>query len=181
MSITGEFNFRKAEITDIKELEELIVKSSKEINNAYYSEKEVNAALGTVWVVDQQLIKDQTYWVVENYNEKIVGCGGWSKRKILFGTVEESDEDVLIPGKDSARIRAFFVNPNYVRKGIGKKLLDICEKEAKNLGYTSLELVATLSGEKLYKSKGYLEIKRHGIETETGVFSEGVAMGKQLL
>ncbi len=183
MSDTIQFRFRKAKISDVLELEELIVKSSKGINNSYYSEKEINAALGTVWVLDEQLIKDGTYWVVENFNGKIIGCGGWSKRKRLFGKQEliNVEMNMLIPGGDSAKIRAFFVDPDYVRKGIGKKLLDICEQEAKDSGYTSLELVATLSGEKLYKVKGYVELKRQDIETEIGVFSEGVTMGKQLL
>ncbi len=176
------FKFKRARISDSTNLERLIIKSSTEINNSYYSDKEIVAALGTVWTVDKQLINDETYWVAENGDGKIIGCGGWSKRKILYGkeATINSDTQELIPGIDPAKIRAFFVHPKYVRNGIGRKLLKICEKEAKKAGYKSLELVATLSGEKLYETVGFSEIKRQKIESKKGVYSETVTMFKNL-
>src|SRR5258706_550637 len=84
------------------------------------------------WTVDQQLIFDNTYWIVENLEGVVVGCGGWSKRKLLFGKNDILNflDNELIPGIDSAKIRAFFVHPDFIRMGIGKRLLEKCEIEA---------------------------------------------------
>ena len=121
--------FRKATITDTDNLERLIEQSAKSINSAYYSKTEIDAAIGNAWTVDQQLIFDNTYWIVENLEGVAVGCGGWSKRKLLFGKNDASNslDNELIPGRDSARIRAFFVHPDFTRMGIGKRLLEKCE------------------------------------------------------
>jgi N-acetylglutamate synthase-like GNAT family acetyltransferase len=176
------FTYRKAELTDTENLEKLIEKSAKSINSAYYSEKEINSALGNAWTVDQQLISDKTYWIVEDMDGTVIGCGGWSKRKLLFGKSTEPNtiENELIPGIDSARIRAFFVHPNYTRMGIGKELIEKCEKEAISKGFNSMEIVATLSGEKLYSSKGYISIKTYEIDLGNGITNKVVSMNKHL-
>ena len=181
-AITMDFIFRKAKITDTDNLERLIKKSAKSINSAYYSKIEIDAALGNAWTVDQQLIFDNTYWIVENLEGVVVGCGGWSKRKLLFGKndVLNSLDNELIPGIDSARIRAFFVHPDFTRMGIGKRLLEKCEIEAKSLGFDSLELVATLSGEKLYSSNGYIPLKSYDIDLGNGISNKVVSMYKSL-
>ena len=178
-----EYNFRKAKLSDSVKLDELIIQSSQSINNTYYTEKIVNAAIGSIWIVDEQLISDGTYWLAENKDNKIVGCGGWSKRSLLFGNDagnDDSELEELIPGKDSARIRAFFIHPDFTRQGIGKELLKICQEEAKFYGFTSLELVATLSGEKLYKAYGFQEKKRLQLDLGDGVLCETVEMNKTI-
>jgi N-acetylglutamate synthase-like GNAT family acetyltransferase len=175
--------FRKAKISDTVNLEKLIEKSAKFINSAYYSQIEIDAALGKAWTVDKQLIIDNTYWVVENLEGIIVGCGGWSKRKLLFGknNAINSLDNELIPGIDAARIRAFFVHPDFVRMGIGKRLLEKCEMEAKSFGFDSLELVATLSGEKLYASNGYIPLKSYKVDLGNGITNKVVSMHKRLI
>lgn len=180
--MTMDFTFRKAKIADIENLERLIEKSAKSINSAYYSKIEIDAALGNVWTVDRQLIFDNTYWVVENFEGVVVGCGGWSKRKLLFGKndVSNSLDNELIPGVDSARIRAFFVHPGFTRKGIGKRLLEKCEIEAISFGFNSFELVATLSGEKLYSSNGYIALKSYDVDLGNGITNKVVSMYKSL-
>jgi N-acetylglutamate synthase-like GNAT family acetyltransferase len=174
--------FRKAKITDQDNLERLINKSAKTINSAYYSKIEIDAALGKAWTVDKQLIIDNTYWVVENLEGVIVGCGGWSKRKLLFGknVVINYLDNELIPGIDPARIRAFFVHPDFTRMGIGKRLLERCEIEAKSFGFDALELVATLSGEKLYSSNGYISLRSYDIDLGNGITNKVVSMYKSL-
>lgn len=177
-----EFIFRKARLSDVDNLERLITKSAKSINSAYYSKIEIDAALGNAWTVDRQLIIDNTYWIVENLEGLVVGCGGWSKRKLLFGENDalHSSDNELIPGVDSARIRAFFVHPDFTRMGIGKRLLEKCELEAKSFGFDSLELVATLSGEKLYSSNGYTPNKAYDIDLGNGITNKVVSMYKSL-
>ena len=177
-----DFIFRKAKIADINILESLIEKSARSINSAYYSETEIDAALGNAWTVDQQLILDDTYWIVETLEGLVVACGGWSKRKLLFGKkdVLSLSDNELIPGIDAARIRAFFVHPEFARKGIGKQLLEKCETEARLLGFNSLELVATLSGEKLYAANGYIPQKSYYIDLGNGITNKVISMRKVL-
>ena len=177
-----DFKFRKARITDTDDLERLIKKSAKSINAAYYSKIEIDAALRNAWTVDQQLIVDNTYWIVENSEGVIVGCGGWSKRKLLFGKndVLNSLDSELIPGVDPARIRAFFVHPDFTRLGIGRRLLEKCEIEARGFGFDSCELVATLSGEKLYSSQGYIPLRSYEIDLGNGITNKVVSMYKSL-
>jgi len=84
-----------------------------------------------------------------------VGCGGWSKRAKLFGASENDESSTLLdPKKDSARIRAFFVDPNFTRLGIGREIIRLCEHEALDAGFSKMELMATLPGHRLYKSCG---------------------------
>ncbi len=176
------FNYRKATLQDIGRLEQLIELSATTINKDFYTHKEIAAALGTAWGVDKQLILDKTYWVVENSKRMLIGCGGWSKRNLLFGkndTINTSDNE-LLPGKDPGRIRAFFIHPNYVRKGIGSKILKKCEAEAKALGFTALQLVATLSGEKLYEAHGYTVKRYYKINVDKSVTNKVAAMEKML-
>ncbi len=177
-----DFIFRKATITDTDNLERLIKHSANSINSAYYSKEQIDAALGNHWTVDQQLIADNTYWIVENLEGVAAGCGGWSKRKLLFGKndVLSSLDNELVPGIDSARIRAFFVHPDFTRMGIGKRLLQKCEIEAKSFGFNSLELVATLSGEKLYSSNGYIPLKSYDVDLGNGINNKVVSMYKSL-
>ena len=177
-----DFLFRKATILDIGDLEKLIVRSATSINSAYYSKIEIDAALGNAWTVDQELIIDNTYWLVENLDGVTVGCGGWSKRKLLFGKkeVQNALDDELIPAIDAAKIRAFFVHPDFTRIGIGKRLLEKCESEAASFGFNSFELVATLSGEKLYASHGYLPLKSYEIDLGNGVTNRVISMHKIL-
>ena len=176
------FKYRKATFDDIDELDLLIILSARSINSSYYTEFEINAALGTAWTVDKQLIIDDTYWVVETVDGKIVGCGGWSKRNLLFGKSESLDlsDTELDPERDSARIRAFYVHPEYTRMGIGTGLLKRCEDEAALIGFSSLELVATLSGERLYSAKGYKKLKAYEIVLGQGITNKVVSMYKEL-
>jgi|SRR5215203_1209403 len=182
LKTTMDFIFRKAKISDMDDLERLITTSARSINSAFYSKIEIDAALGNAWTVDRQLIIDNTYWIVENAEGVVVGCGGWSKRKLLFGKNDalNSLNEELIPGTDSARIRAFFVHPDFTRMGIGKRLLEKCETEAQSSGFDSLELVATLSGEKLYSANGYIPLRSYEVDLGNEITNKVVSMYKSL-
>ncbi len=151
-----QYKIRKAVFEDCKEIEKLITLSARGLSLEYYSQEQIEGALQGAFGIDTQLIKDETYFVVEA-GEQMIGCGGWSKRKTLFGgdKREERDPVKLNPKSDSAKIRAFFVHPDWARKGIGKMVFDKCEMEAKLSGFTSLELMSTLPGVKFYQSCGF--------------------------
>ena len=178
-------SYRKAVILDAPVLADLISLSSDVINGRFYEKHIVQASVGNIWTVDPQLIKDETYWVATTDTNQIVGCGGWSKRNLLFGndtTMKTAGAPAeLNPEVDPARIRAFFVHPNFTRRGIGRELLRICEEEAKSKGFKSLELVATLSGVPLYESCGYQKRKLIHIDLGNNLFGDAYEMWKSIM
>ncbi len=146
--------FRKATRHDIPALRKLIDASARGLGRGDYSDSQIEGALKGAWGVDETLIDDGTYFLLEE-DTQIIACGGWSFRQTRFGSATSSEEPALDPIKDAARIRAFFVHPEWARRGIGRQLLNLCEVEAMNSGFGKFELVATLGGQRLYESAGY--------------------------
>ncbi|KTD00408.1 GNAT family N-acetyltransferase [Fluoribacter gormanii] len=147
---------RKARIDEITNLNKLIEHSARGLSQEDYSKHEIEGAIHFIFGVDKELIQDQTYYVIENEGV-VVACGGWSKRKTLFGgdQCKTREEGFLNPQKDYAKIRAFFVHPNHARQGLGTMLLEYCEQQALFHGFTKMEMMATLPGVKLYQVCGY--------------------------
>ena len=167
------FTLRKATLDDRPAIEDLIKLSARGLSRAEYSEQQIEGAIRTVFGVDSNLIEDGTYFVVES-DGKLIGCGGWSKRRTLFGgdQYQTRDASELDPLTEPARIRAFFVHPEYARKGIARAILDACEGEAKAAGFRALELMATLPGIKFYEASGYH--RSESVELSVG---DGIAIG----
>ncbi|MDQ3750795.1 MAG: GNAT family N-acetyltransferase [Acidobacteriota bacterium] len=177
------FKIRKATIGDQAEIENLIAESVKGLSKDDYSARQIELSIKSVFGVDTDLIRDETYFVAESSNGEIVGCGGWSKRKTLYGAsrYESSrDSNELDPQRDAAKIRAFFIHPAWARKGIGKAILQVCETEAKLFGFTSAEMMSTLPGVKLYVVCGYAGDERVAVPVGEGVEIECVRMSKKL-
>jgi GNAT superfamily N-acetyltransferase len=166
---------------DIPAIEKLIPLSVRSLQAAYYSPAQMEAALGPVFDVDRQLILDGTYFAAD-LQGRIIGCGGWSKRRSLFGGSKgrKADEGQLDPVSDPARIRAFFVHPDFARQGIGRAILRACEEAIITAGFQKAELVATLAGEPLYAACGYLVVERYEIVMTGGLGMPVVRMSKQL-
>jgi len=147
---------RLARETDVPALEALIPISVRALQALHYSAAQMQAALGPVFGVDRQLIRDKTYFVVED-GGGIVGCGGWSRRKSLYGSdsVRGEEDAALDPRRDAARLRAFFTHPKWARRGVGRSIMAACEAAIVEAGFRRVEIVATLPGEALYASSGY--------------------------
>jgi len=165
----------------VSALAELILVSSRTLQASYYSAAQIEVALGPIFAVDRQLIRDGTYFVVEQ-NSSIVGCGGWSKRKSLYGGDAErlSEDAMLDPTRDAARIRAFFVHPSWARRGIGTSILYACEQGIVSAQFLTADLVATLAGEPLYAAHGYSVLERYEIPMASGLRLPVVRMSKCL-
>ena len=159
------FALRPARLGDVRELETLIAISARTLLAPWYSPAQVDAAVGSVFAVDTQLIEDSTYFVAAQ-GPTIVGCGGWSRRRTLFGADRGHTSDaasVLDPACDPARIRAFFVHPACARRGIAAALMRLCEQAAADAGFKTMELVATLAGEPLYAASGFAAVEHFEI------------------
>jgi GNAT superfamily N-acetyltransferase len=150
-------SFRKATLTDVPTIHALIAESAWGLSRADYSDAQIEAALQSAWGVDTQLIRDGTYFVAE-CGGRVIACGGWSWRGTLFGGDAQAGRhsEPLDPTYDAARIRAFFVHPAWARRGLGREMLEHCERSARAHGFRSAELVATLPGERLYRACGYV-------------------------
>ena len=148
---------RLATLDDIAAIEQLIANSARGLCAADYTSAQIEAAIGTAWGCDSELIRDGTYFVVEVDGE-VVACGGWGRRRTLFGGDSQPGRvsELLDPQRDAARIRAFFVHPDWARQGLGRLLLERCESEARTHGFCAMEMMATLTGERLYQRCGYV-------------------------
>ena len=172
-------NLRLAVPTDVPVLTALIAASVRILQAADYTESQREGALASVFGVDTQLIADGTYFVAE-VDGTIVACGGWSKRKTLFGAdhCAGREDSLLDPECDAAKIRAFFVHPEWARRGIGTQVLEACESAAAEAGFQRFEMGATLTGVALYKARGYREVERIGVPLSNGEFLEVARMEK---
>lgn len=114
------------------------------------------ASSRTIMGLDTQLIDDGTYFVVEA-GDQLAGCGGWSRRATLYGGDQSPGRSaaLLDPAKDAARVRAMYTHPEHTRRGVGRLILALCEAAARAEGFRTLELMATLAGEPLYRAGGY--------------------------
>ena len=191
LSMTKQFHLRVATPADVPVLRKLIAASVRGLQAQDYSREQLEAALETVYGVDSQLIEDGTYFAVEALSAKqspasadalIVGCGGWSKRRTLFGgDVWSGREDTLLdPHREAAKIRAFFVHPEWARHGIGSIILDACESAAKASGFGQLEMGATLTGVPFYRARNYVELESIQVPLRDGLSLPIVRMAKSI-
>jgi N-acetylglutamate synthase-like GNAT family acetyltransferase len=195
-----EVRIRKAELADVPVLTRLIETSVRELQTEDYTRAQMEGALQSVFGVDSKLIEDGTYLVAEaktidvlpdtakttqgkNSGSEwvIAGCGGWSKRKTLYGSDHWAGrEDTLLdPKRDAAKIRAFFIHPQWARRGVGSKILEACETAARQAGFTSYEMGATLTGAKLFGAKGYIAVENIEVPLKNGLSLSVIRMAKR--
>ena len=171
---------RLATLDDVPALDALIAASARGLREGY-SAAQVEAALGNCLGVDRQLIRDGTYFIAE-IDSQMAGCGGWSKRKTLFGSdqIAGKNDALLDPRSEPARIRAFFVHPEWARRGIATAILRACEIAARESGFTRVELGATLPGLPFYRARGFTAYEQIDVPLPGGASLQVVRMGKDL-
>lgn len=156
------FPLRPATRADVPRLRDLIDRSVRALSAGYYSPAQIESALKHVFGPDTRLIDDGTYFVIESDAGELIAAGGWSRRRTLYGGDQmKSPEDPLLDSAtEPARIRAFYVHPDWARRGLARRLFDRCASDAAGAGFRSMELMATLSGEALYRALGFAAIER---------------------
>jgi GNAT superfamily N-acetyltransferase len=176
-----QFTHRLAQMSDLDNLRDVMRLAIENLQSDFLSPDQVRAS-HHVMGLDTQLIKDQTYFIIEA-GATIAGCGGWSWRATLYGgdkSMIAREPVALDPSKDPARIRAMYTNPNYARRGVGRMIMDLCEAAAANHGFSKVVLMATLSGEPLYRTCGYRPIEHIQSNEIDGVRVPLILMGKDL-
>ncbi|MFT5132849.1 MAG: GNAT superfamily N-acetyltransferase [Gammaproteobacteria bacterium] len=182
--VTRKLKTRLARPEDRPAIVQLMRASISENMKSFLSRAEIEAAQETMGL-DRTLLEDETYFVIEaldNGETVMVGCGGWGKRKTLYGgdhTIGRDDR-YSDPAADAARIRAMYTHPDWVRQGIGTLLLEIGESAAREAGFTTIELGSTVAGEPLYLARGYVELSRETHLAENGSDNVIIKMHKML-
>ncbi|WP_417458480.1 GNAT family N-acetyltransferase [Kordiimonas sp.] len=174
------FTHRVAVEDDIPILRSIMNASISKLQTGFLNPLQVEASFELMGM-DTQLIKDRTYYAILD-GEEIVGCGGWSRRATLYGGNHTKGRDarLLDPKVEAARIRAMYTHPAHARRGIGRLIMDLCEKKAAEEGFTRYELMATLSGEPLYRACGYKPIVHENVPTSSGVAVPLIKMEKRI-
>src|SRR5277367_530843 len=174
---------RVAGVGDIPSLQKLIQASVRGLQARDYSSEQLEGALRSVYGVDTQLIADGTYFAAEEIGKGVpllVGCGGWSKRKTLYGGDQFAgrEDSLLDPATDAAKIRAFFVHPEWARRGSGGMILEACERAGLEAEFQRIDMDATLTGVPFYRVKGYVELETTEVPLENGLTLPIVRMEK---
>jgi GNAT superfamily N-acetyltransferase len=171
---------RLATLEDVPALTVLMQAAIRQLLPQFLTPAEVEASFA-VMGLDSQLIADGTYFVIE-CDGVIAGCGGWSRRATLFGGNHTAGRDarLLDPASEAARVRAMYTAPAFTRRGIGRKILELCEAAARAEGFKQAELGATMGGKPLYEVSGYLPLELLAVDTPNGTRVPILRMGKSL-
>src|SRR4051812_23866481 len=174
------FTHRLAVPGDMPDLQRLMTAAIRQLLPQFLPPEKVEASFA-VMGVDSQLIADGTYFILEE-NGALAGCGGWSRRPPFFGHkhTPRRHARLLDPVTGAARIRAMYTAPGFVRRGVGRQIIELCEAAARAEGFTRTELGAMAGGEPLYRACGYVEIERMQVPTPNGVTVPITRMGKLL-
>jgi len=151
---------RLATIDDLDVLRTLMAASIAELQKPFLDAHQIESSR-TIMGLDTQLIEDGTYYVVE-VDQKVAGCGGWSRRATLYGgdATPGRNAAVLDPSRDPARVRAMYTHPAFARQGVGRRILSLCESAAQQEGFQTVELMSTMAGEPFYLACGYQPVER---------------------
>ena len=175
---------RLATEADLPALREVMDLAIGELQKPFLTPAEIEASRGSMGV-DTQLVKDRTYFMVTDVaTGRLAGCGGWSRRATLYGGDHSTplrDENLLVPGRDAARIRAMYTHPDFTRRGIGRLILSLGEEAARAEGFLSVELGGTVAGIALYKACGYHVIEETLAPPVNGLRIPIIRMGKSLV
>jgi GNAT superfamily N-acetyltransferase len=177
MITAGQAPQRVAVAADAEAIQVLMRASIRELFPHFDDPAHTESAARYIGELDMTLIEDGTYYVHEAGGE-IVDCGGWGKRNRLYtGSGAAADDGRLLdPATEPARVRAMFVRGDWTRRGLGRAILERCERDARAAGFTQLALMATLPGEPLYRAYGFRETCRTMVRLPDGTELDGVAM-----
>jgi GNAT superfamily N-acetyltransferase len=172
---------RLATRDDLPALRELIPLSVRALSREHYTDAQIESGLRFVFGPDTLLIDDGSYFVVDA-GTGLAAAGGWSRRDTLFGgdQAQRAEDRLLDPAREPARIRAFYVHPDWARRGLGRRIVEACVDAARSAGFHRIELAATLPGIALYQACGFTAHEAFTAPTPDGVGLPVVRMSREL-
>jgi GNAT superfamily N-acetyltransferase len=168
---------RRARIADRERLRRMQAHSLRVLGRGDYTEAEIETFLAHAATMDDFLLQEGTYYVIE-IEGSLAASGGWSRRVPHLGgshPLEHVLEAPLVPW-----IRSVFVDPRYARRGLARRLMEIAEREAAFVGYRQFQLTATITGVPFYRSLGYSELGPGDVALPGGLRFRLVTMRKTL-
>lgn len=152
---SGALSLRLATAADCDAIRDLMQLSISDLQKGYLTDDQILASSAGMGL-DTQLIEDGTYFAVWS-GDNLAGCGGWSYRATLYGGNHSAGRSIreLDPATERARIRAMYTHPNFIKRGIGRMVLNASEIAARKAGFRSLEMAATMAGKPFYLRCGY--------------------------
>ncbi|MDI6102304.1 GNAT family N-acetyltransferase [Actinoplanes sp. NEAU-A12] len=153
------FTHRLATRGDLPALATVVEAAIAELQKGFLDAGQI-ASSRAIMGIDTRLVDDGTYFVIEAEG-RVAGCGGWSRRATLYGGDHSAGRDaaLLDPAVDPAKVRAMYTHPDFARRGVGRRILSLCEAAARAEGFRTLELMATLSGRPLYEAAGFAPVE----------------------
>lgn len=166
----ADLDLRLATRADLPRLNDLIDRSVRALSVGFYTPAQIDSALKYVFGPDTQLIDDGTYFVIEAESGELAAAGGWGRRRTIYGgdKMKSGGDPLLDPETEPARVRAFYVHPDFARRGLARRLFERCTADAARAGFSALELMATLPGEPLYLALGFTALDRSEPELPDG-------------
>lgn len=171
-------HIRKATAKDRRGVEALQRHALQRLSARCYSARQIDRFLKLVGTFDERLIADGTYFVVEDY-ERLVGCGGWSRRGATFSGRTSGTGAHRIAG--GATIRAVYTRPDCARRGIGRAVMVRSEEAALADGHRCLYLSASLAAVPFYRALGYRPLSIGTIALPDGTAMPMIPMAKTLI
>ncbi len=166
------FTIRQARISDRNHLRAMQIDSMRKLASHCYSRAEVDGFIAYVGTMDDQLIDEGTYYLVEMDGQP-VASGGWSRMRGNYVGTPPVDPK-------AAKIRSVFVHPEWARHGFGRLLMNHAEQAAVAAGFSHVELNALLSGVPFYRALGYEAVRPIALGLPDGITFRGGTMGKPL-
>ncbi len=174
-------HLRIATREDIPAIEGLMAASMAALLPKFLDQKQVERSSETMGV-DTLLVDDGTYFLVY-IDDALAGCGGWSRRRTLYGGNHTTGRDDALadPATEPAKIRAMYTHPDFTRRGIGRFLLEAGENAARTEGFKTMEMGSTAPGRPLYEACGYEFVEDLSQPSEDGTIVPILRMRKALV
>lgn len=171
---------RRATMADRPALEEMKERSMSALLDPLMT-REQSREMRQLTPFDPALIEDGTYYVAD-VNGWIAASGGWSRRAALFSAdlPGSNEPQFLDPQCDSAGIRAMYTHPDFARKGLGSLVLATALAAARLAGFRRAQLLATVAGERLYRTAGWKTDERVMVGTDGKAIVPGCRMSRDI-
>lgn len=172
------FQFRRAVEGEIPAIRDMHAASVWRLCQADYSPAQITAIVEQMGTMDDHVVHDRRLFIALA-GQTIVGSAGWSTRPPGYALI--GNGMAAHAGDGQPRIRSVFVHPDWTRRGLARRLMQIAENEIAAAGWRTIELGATLTGVPLYQALGYVAAPRRAVLLPSGVAIPFVPMVKSLM
>lgn len=117
-----------------------------------------------------ELLASGSYYVAENEHGCVVGAGGWTRERPGDGAVEPAH----------AHLRHFATHPQWCRRGVARRIYNLCEVRAREGGIRYLECYSSLNAVAFYAGLGFESVAHIDVPMGEGRSLAGVLMRRRI-